>query len=70
VDKAAIADSCLVVADHQPAGAFEFVAAAFNAVAQRIDIAIDKDWLLAVLLSGNDRYGPWLRNSSLVGSLS
>jgi len=46
-----------IVAGRQPSRVLEFIEAALDAVAQGIDVAIDRDLNLAVPARGNDRRG-------------
>ena len=54
MDEAEIAGCGFVVSGRQPSRVLEFVEAALNAVAQGIDVAIDRDLNLAVPACRND----------------
>ena len=57
MDEAEIARHGFIVAGRQPSRVLEFIEAALDAVAQGIDVAIDRDLNLAVPARGNDRRG-------------
>jgi hypothetical protein len=55
LDEGEIAHCGFIVAGRQPSRVLEFVEATFDAVAQGIDVAIDRDLNLAVPACRNDR---------------
>ena len=62
MDEAEIARHGFIVAGRQPSRVLEFIEAALDAVAQGIDVPIDRDLNLAVPARGNDRRGaPFLQ---------
>lgn len=55
MDEPEIACGGFVVSGCQASGAFEFVEAAFDLIAQRVDKIIDGDWMFPVGSAWNDR---------------